>query len=112
MFHLCDVFEFVVHGISNGSLSQQHLVRDTHHGTLHVALQLCDEQYAINEKLMEEVLADVSFVCNEFVEDLLDETFVLQRLPVINIPRCHHEVQKFALLIADKVQLEIEEPSH
>ena len=49
--------------------------------TFHVALEFCDELYAINEEFLEEILADVSLVCDEFVKDLLNEVLILQRFP-------------------------------
>ena len=61
---------------------------------------------------MEEILADVSLVSDELVKDLFNEALILQRLPVINIPWCHHEIQQFTLFVAYQVQFEAKEPPH
>lgn len=52
---------------------QQQSVRNTHHRPLHVVLQFRDELYAVNEKALKEVLADISLVTDEFPVDELHE---------------------------------------
>ena len=112
MLNLCDVLEFIIDTFDYGSFAQKNSVRHTHESPFHVALQLGDELYAVHEEFLEKVLADIPLVCHEFVEDHFNESLVLQRFPVIHIARCDHEVEQFALLVADEVQLESEEPSH
>ena len=54
----------------------------------------------------------ISLVRDELPVDELHESLVFERLPVIHIPRRYHEVKQLALPVADKVQLEAEEPAH
>ena len=112
VLYLRDVLQFIIYSFDDCPLAQENLVRDAHHSTFHVALEFCDELYAINEEFLEEILADVSLVSDELVKDLLNEALILQRLPVIYIPWCHHEIQQLSLFIAYQVQLEAKEPPH
>ena len=79
---------------------------------LHVALKLCYQLDAVHEKSGEEVPANVSLVSDQLSEDPFDEGFVPERIPVVNIARCEHEVQEFPLFAADQMQFEAVEPSH
>ena len=112
MLDLGDVLQLVVDGLDDGPLPEQQFVRDAHQRTFHVAPELRDELYAIDEKPFKEVLADISLVRHKFPVDELHESFVFERLPVIHIPRRYHEIEQLAPLIADKVQLKPEEPAH
>ena len=60
---------------------------------------------AVNEKPLEEVLADISLVPEQFTLYELYKSFVLQRLAVINISQRYHKVEKFSFLIANQMQL-------
>ena len=71
MLYLRDVLQFIIYSFDDCPLAQENLVRDAHHSTFHVALEFCDELYAINEEFLEEILADVSLVSDELVKDLL-----------------------------------------
>ena len=109
---LRDVLQLVVDCLYQGPLAQENFVRDSHKLSLHVALQLCYQLDAVHEKSGEEVLADVPFVTDQLAEDPLDEGSVPERLSVIDIARCEHEVQNLAPLVADQMQLEAVEPAH
>ena len=65
--------------------------------------------YVINEKLLEEVLADVlPSVC----EELLREFAIFQRRPVIYVSRCKLPLYDFSNFIDYEMQLESVEPAH
>ncbi len=40
MFHLCDVFQFIIYGFNDSPLPKQQSVRHAHQSPLHVALSL------------------------------------------------------------------------
>ena len=61
---------------------------------------------------MEEVLADVPLVPEQFTLYELYKSFVLQRLTVINISRRYPKVEKLSFLIANQVQFGTEELTH
>ena len=109
---LRDVLKLTVDGLDQSPLAQEDFVRDCHKLALHVALKLCYQLDAVHEKSGEEVPADVSLVSDQLSEDPFDEGFVPERIPVVNIARCEHEVQEFPLFAADQMQFEAVEPSH
>lgn len=112
VFYLSDVLQFVINGFYNGPLPCQQPVRHSHQSTFHVALELCDQLYAVNEQALEKFLADISLVPNKFPIQEFYDCLMLKWLSVINVSRGNHEVKQLALLIADQVQLESEEPAH
>ncbi len=112
MFHLGNVLEFIVYGFYDSPLSQQNPVRDFHDCAFHVASEFCYKLYPVHEQPLEKMLADVSLVPDEFPVYEIHKILVFQWLAVINITGSYHEVQQLALLIANQVQLEAEEPSH
>lgn len=109
---LRDVLKLTVDGLDQSPLAQEDFVRDCHKLAHHVALKLCYQLDAVHEKSGEEVPADVSLVSDQLSEDPFDEGFVPERIPVVNIARCEHEVQEFPLFAADQMQFEAVEPSH
>ena len=109
---LRDVLKLIVDGLDQSPLAQEDFVRDCHKLALHVALKLCYQLDAVHEKSGEEVPADVSLVSDQLSEDPFDEGFVPERIHVVNIARCEHEVQEFPLFAADQMQFEAVEPSH
>lgn len=112
MLNLCHVLQFVVDGLNQRSFAQENLVCDGHDLSLHIVLQLGNQLNAVHEEPEEEFLVDVSLVSDQFSEDLFDERFVAERLPVVDIAGSDHEVQQVTLLITDEVELESIEPSH
>ena len=112
VLHLCDVLQFVIDCLYNCPLYEQHSVQHRHQRPLHVVLQLGNELYSVHKEFPEELLADVSFVTDKFAVKEFIECLILQWLPVIHISRRNHEVKQFALLVADEVELEAEEPAH
>lgn len=112
VFNLGHILEFVIDGLDQRSFPQEDLVRDGHDLPLHVVLELGNQLNAIYKEFGEEVLADVPFVSHQLSEDLLDEGLVPQRLPIIDIARCDHEVQQVSFLVADQVEFEAIKPSH
>ena len=84
----------------------------SHDGSLHVALQLRYQLDSVNEQPLEEFLADVSLVTDEPAVEELHESLVVKRLAVINVTGGDHEIKELALLVADEVKLETEEPAH
>ena len=112
VFHLRNVLQFIIHRFYDSPLSEQQFVRDAHQCPFHVAFQLGNKLYTINEKPLEEILADIAFVAYQLTENELYKCFVFQRLTVIHISWCNHEVEKFSSLVAYQMQLESEEPTH
>ena len=112
MLHLGYVLQFVIDGLNNGSLSCQHPVRDSHDGTLHVALQFRYQLYAVNKQPLEESFADISLVPDELAIEELHERLVLKGLAVIDITWGNHEVKQSPLFVANQMQLEPKEPPH
>ena len=112
VLHLRDVLQLVIDSLDNGSLPEQQFVGNTHQRAFHVVPQFRDELYAVNEKPFKEFPADVSLVRDEFPVDELHESLVFEGFPVVHVTRRYHEVEQLAPLIADKVQLEPEEPAH
>ena len=91
--------------------ARPHLMEIFDNSAEYVAFELCD-MYAINGQALEEVLADISFVCNQLAIYEFDKSLVFQWLPVIHIPRGYQEVQQFAFLVTNQMQLESKELSH
>ena len=112
MLHLRDILQLVVDSLNDGPLSGKQPVRHTHDGSLHVALELRYELDAVNEEALEQFLANVSFIPDEFSVEEFHKRLVVKRFSVIYISRCDHEVEQFPLLITDQMQLEPEEPAH
>lgn len=112
VLHLCNVLQLVIDGFDDSPLPEQHPVRYRHQRTLHVALEFGDELYSVHKEFLEKLLADVSLVADQLAVKEIRKCLVLQRLPVIHIPRRNHEVEQFAHLVADKMELEAEKPSH
>lgn len=111
VFDLRHVLQLVVDGLDQCSFAQENLVSDSHNLSLHIVLQLCNQLNTIHEESGEKFLADVSLVSNQFAEYLLDERFVAERLPVVDITGCDHEVQQITLLVTDEMQFEAVEPA-
>lgn len=62
MFDLAHVFQLVIDGLNKGPLPEHDPVLKEHQGVLHVLFDLCDQMYAVHEKLFEEILSDVALV--------------------------------------------------
>ena len=112
MLHLCDVFQFVIHGFNYSPLSEKKLVGDTHQRTFHVAFQFRDKLYAIDKEPLEEILSDIAFVTDELLVNEFNKSLVLKRFAVIYVTWSYYEIQNLALLVANQVQFESKEPSH
>ena len=112
MLNLGDVLDFIIYRFNQGAFSQENLVCNTHQGVLHVVLHLGNQLDAIKEQVFEKSLPDISFVRTEFSLDVLQEPSPFQRLPVIHITWCEHEIENFSLVIDDQMEFEAEEPSH
>ena len=61
--------------------------------------------YSINEKSLEEVLADVPLVTEQLAIYEFYKRFVLQRLTIINISRRYHKVEKLSFSLQIKCNL-------
>ena len=112
MLHLCYIFQFVIHRLYDCPFPEQQPVRNSHQRPFHVVPEFRNELYSIHEQMLKQLFADISLVPDQLSVDFGHEAFVLQRLPVIDITWCDAEVEDLALLIADDVQLETEEPAH
>ena len=112
MLHLSNVLQLVIDGFDDGSLSKQELVGNAHQGSLHVVLQFGYQLYPVHKETLKQILADISFVTDKFSIEHFHECLVVQRLPVVNITWCNHEVQQLTFLITNQMKFEAEEPSH
>ena len=112
MLDVADVLQLVIDRLDKGPLPEQYLVVEVHQRVFHVLLDFGDEMNVVNEEHLEEVLADVSPVSEDFPEEFLREVPVLQRFSVIRVPWREHPLDDFALLVDDQVQLESVEPPH
>ena len=112
MFYIAYILKLVVHGLNNRSFSEQNFVMWVHQRIFHVLLDFRNHMYVINEKLLEEVLADVPSVCEELSEELLREFAIFQRCPVIYVSRRKLPLYDFSHVIDYKMQLESVEPAH
>ena len=87
MFYLADVLEFVVDSLDDRPFPEEYFVIEIHQRVLHVPFQLCHQVYVVNEEHLEEVLADIPPVGEEFPEESLGKRPVLQRFPVVDVSR-------------------------
>lgn len=62
VFYLCDILQFIIQRLNDSPLSEQLFVRDAHQCSSHVAFQLENKQYAINEKPLEKVPVGISHI--------------------------------------------------
>ena len=69
--------------------------------SFHVTFQFGNKLYSVNEKSLEEVLADISLVPDQFAIHEFHKRFVFQWLAVVNISRRYHKVEDLSFLIAD-----------
>lgn len=108
MLQLRNILQLVIDGLNYGLLAEKHLVRHAHQAVPHLGYHL----YPINEQFMEQLLGYVTLVAYKFALNFPHEVFDLKRLSVVNISRCNHETEHFALLVDDEIHLEAKEPSH
>lgn len=109
VFNLCDVLQLV---FDRCMLSQQDSVCYAHQGILHVVLHFGYQLYAAREKIFEQCLTDISFVCTELSLYIFQKPGLFQRFTVIHISGREHEIEYFSLVIDNQVQFETEEPPH
>ncbi len=62
MLYLRNVLQFVIDRFNQSPFSEQNLVGYAHQGILHIVLDLGDKLYAIEEKVLEQCLPDISIV--------------------------------------------------
>lgn len=92
VFYLCNVLQLIIHRLNDRSFPEKKFVRNAHQRALHVAFQLGDKLYSVNEESLKESLADIPLVANQLAVYELHKRLVFQRLAVINISRRYHEV--------------------
>ena len=111
MFDLSDVFQFIIDRLDYRPFAEQYPVIHWPQPVSHVAFQFGNQLYAVNEQFIEKIPADVAFVADKFAIDELHERLHFQRFTVIDISGSDYEIQYFALVIADQMQLEAVEPT-
>lgn len=111
MFNLSDILQLVIYGLDYRSLTEQYSVIHRSDAPFHVILQFGDELYSVNEEFTEQVFADIALVSDKLAIDEFYERLYFQRLTVIDITRCDHEVKYLTSVIADQMQLEAVKPS-
>src|SRR3712207_1846580 len=112
VFYLAYVLQFIIHGFNDRTLPEHQFVIKVHQGIFHVPLDFRDEVDVIHKELLEEILTDISPVCEEFPEEPLRKVFVLQRCPVVYIAWCELPLNNLPLVVDDQMQLESVEPAH
>ena len=109
MLDLADVLELIDDRFDEGTLSQQHLVQQWHQAVFHVALDAGDQAHAAKIQSLEEFLADVTLVAKKFAEQVLRQC--LDGFAVIHVAGGEANVEQFATIVGNQMQLETEEPS-
>ncbi len=66
VLYLGYVFQLIVDCLDNCPLPQEDSVIYRSESTLQIVLNLCNQPYAINEELVEQVFAYISLASNEF----------------------------------------------
>lgn len=112
VLHLCNILQFVINGFYDGPFSGQQSVRHTHQRTFHIALELCYQLYAVNEKPLEQFFANIPLIFDKFTIQEFHKGLVFKWFSVIDITGSNYKVEQFALLIADEVQFETKESPH
>ena len=65
MLNLGDIFQLVIDGLNNGSLTQHQLIEDGHQLVFHVLANLGYNLYIIIEQKVKQGLRDITFVSEE-----------------------------------------------
>lgn len=112
MFYLSDILQFVINGLNQSPFPKHNLVGDGHERVPHIVLDFGDKLNPVHKKEFKQLFAKISFVTTEFAFDIFNKRLRVERLSVIDIARCEHEVQYLPSVIDDQMQLETEEPSH
>lgn len=76
MFDLCDVLQLIIDGLDYSPLAQQYQVIHGAQSAFHVGFQFRYQLYPVNEKSVEEFLADIAFVPDKFPVDELTKPFI------------------------------------
>jgi hypothetical protein len=112
VFYLRNVLQLIVHRFNDSSLSEKKFVGNAHQRALHIAFQLGDKLYSVNEESLKEIPADIPLIANQLPVYKFHKCFVFQRFTVINIPWRYHEIEELPFLITNQMQFESEEPPH
>ena len=92
MLNLRHVLKFIVDRFYYGAFSEQHLVGDTHQRVLHFVFKLGYQLYTIYEELAKQVFTDIASVTNQFAVEFFGEAFHLQRLSIVHVSWCEHDI--------------------
>lgn len=106
---LADVLQLIHHRFDQRSLPQQQLVPQQDQSVFHVLFDASDQLKAAAKQLLEQILADVSFVAHEFAEQFLGELW--HGFLIADIAGCEADVEQLTLVVDDQMQLETEEPA-
>lgn len=98
MLYLCYILQLVVDCLDDCPFPKQQPVRDGHQRPFHIALELGNELYAVHKEALKQPLANISLVAYELAVYGIHERLVFQRLAVVNVTGCYHEVEQLAHL--------------
>ena len=112
MFHLTDVFEFIVDRFYNGPFPQHDFIVQGHQAVFHVVADSGYQMYAPGEQYLDQFPGDLALVPKEFPEDVLQESLILQGIPVINVCLGYGKVKYLSLVVYHDVELEPIKPAH
>lgn len=90
VFYLCNVLQFVIDRLNQGSFSEQNLVSYTHQGVSHVVFNCGNKLDTVKKEMFKQSLANT----------------------IIYISKCKHEIKNFTRIIDYQMQFEPEEPAH
>ena len=112
VFHLCNILKLIIYGFHQGSLPKDYLVIHRHQYVLHIAFDLGNDLYPVQEEEVKKPFVYVSLISAQFTTYFFHKGSVFQRIAVISVGRCYHEVEQLSFVIDDYMELEAEEPTH
>lgn len=110
MFNLRDVFQLVVNGLDNGTLSEEQLVGQVHQTIGHIFAHTRDEFQAMFPESEKEFVREIALIGKEFAKQALGE--MGDGLPVIHIARREIKGEDFASVIDHQMEFEPIKPAH
>lgn len=75
-------------------------------------LQPCHQVDAVIKQTVEQLLLDISLVCEQLFENVVTQPVKHILVPIVNICFCKHEVEQFLSFVAYEMQLESKVPPH
>ena len=110
MLNLRNVLELVNDGLHNRTFAQQEFIHQRHEHIFHVGTNTCDKLDVEGaQQFFKQLFGNVAFIGKQFTEEFSDH--LGNRLAIIHIARCQHEIEQFASVIENQVQFEAKKPA-